>query len=112
VRDLTAQEIADRDQALADAQAAQVEHAVARVWQERYDRANHPMYGLDPSGAVIIRELSNAGNTIAQEIAAWVQALYDEATAREASIRAGEDPGEWTTPAQKPRSVNEAMAAV
>ena len=91
--------------------AAVTESLVARVWQERYNIANHPMYGLDPAGAVKVATLAEAGLPKAVAIVGWVQALYDEAVTKEFAIRAGAtEVGEWTTPQEKPYSVSEVMA--
>ena len=89
--------------------SSRIEGVVASIWQERYEIANHPMTGLDPAGAIIVNDAANAGNVKAQEIGAWLQALYDEAHAREAAVRNGEELGEWTTPKQKPHSVSEVI---
>jgi hypothetical protein len=82
-----------------------VEALVRQVWEERYAIANDPMTGLDFGGAAIVEKAADAGNAKALEIKAWLYALYAEAVEREAAIRRGEDPGDWTTPKEKPHSV-------
>lgn len=96
-------------QEIDDYEAAQVEAKVDKIWSEHQAFLSHPRTGLDPVEATVINDLSKGSNSKARAVKDWAQALYDEAVSREATVRAGGDPGEWITSKTKPFTLKEAQ---